>query len=72
MEFTVLERSSSIAFDVGASLVLGPSSLRIFHQLGLLDQLRDSMAEIGHKMCFTPEGYEFKNNPKFFVEYKKK
>ncbi|KAM0258700.1 hypothetical protein ACHAQJ_003708 [Trichoderma viride] len=71
MEFTVLERSSAVAVDVGASLVLGPSSLRVFHQLGLLDQLQDSMEELYHKKCFTPDGYQFKDNPYSFVEFKK-
>lgn len=72
MEFTVLERSRQVAFDVGASLVLGPGSLRILHQLGLLDQLQDLYAEISHLKCLTPNGHQFKDSPEFFAETKKK
>lgn len=72
MEFTVLERSRQIALDVGASLVLGPASLRVFHQLGLLDQLQDLYAEISHKKCFTPDGHQWKDNVDIFVEGRKK
>ncbi|KAK1244025.1 hypothetical protein MKX08_002163 [Trichoderma sp. CBMAI-0020] len=71
MEFTVLERSRQIALDVGASLVLSPASLRVLHQLGLLDQLRDTYCEISHKKCFTPDGHLWKDNPDFFLEAKK-
>lgn len=72
MEFTVLERSRQIALDVGASLVLAPGSLRVLHQLGLLDQLRDTYSEIRHKKCFTPDGQLWKDNPDVFIEGKKK
>lgn len=72
MEFTVLERSRQIALDVGASLVLAPASLRVLHQLGLLDQLRDTYCEISHKKCFSPDGHLWKDNPDLFVEGKKK
>ncbi|KAM0450819.1 hypothetical protein ACHAPV_004129 [Trichoderma viride] len=71
MEFTVLERSRQIALDVGASLVLAPASLRVLHQLGLLDQLRDTYCEISHKKCFSPDGHLWKDNPNLFVEGKK-
>ncbi|KAL7922550.1 hypothetical protein ACQKWADRAFT_326764 [Trichoderma austrokoningii] len=71
MQFTILERSRQIALDVGASLVLAPGSLRVFHQLGLLDKLRDVYSEIGHKKCFTPDGHLWKDNPDVFAEGKK-
>ncbi|RFU79577.1 fad binding domain-containing [Trichoderma arundinaceum] len=61
MDFVVLERGKDIAFDVGASLVLGPSSLRILHQLGLLDGMRDLLQELEQRKCFTMDGYEFKS-----------
>lgn len=72
MEFTVLERSRQVAVDLGASLVLGPGSLRVLHQLGLLDQIQELYAELNHKKCFTPDGHQFKDNPDFFAETKKK
>ncbi|KAH6611489.1 fad binding domain-containing [Trichoderma cornu-damae] len=65
MEFIILERSDKIAADVGASLALGPSSLRVLHQLGLLDQLQDLLEELDLKKCFTLDGYEFKSSRAF-------
>ena len=38
IDFVVLERRQDVFEDTGASLVLSPQNLRIFHQLGILDQ----------------------------------
>ncbi|KAL1798109.1 hypothetical protein ACET3X_002146 [Alternaria dauci] len=59
IDFVVLERNDDVAVDVGASLVLGPQSMRFMQQLGLLDKL----LSIGQKMMknksFTREGTKF-------------
>lgn len=39
IDFLILERRDSIVLEEGASLVLGPNSLRVMHQFGLLDTL---------------------------------
>ncbi|QYS94606.1 Flavoprotein monooxygenase [Trichoderma simmonsii] len=62
IDFTVLERSNEIAMDVGASIALGSATLRVLHQLGLLDQLWDLGGEIGSLLKkFTIDGYKFKS-----------
>lgn len=62
IDFVVLERRDSVIDDVGASLVISPGSLRVFHQLGLLDRLM----EIGHILAdakgFTADGHNFKRS----------
>lgn len=45
IDFIVLEARDTCAPDAGASIVLNPASLRIFHQLGLEDQARRASAE---------------------------
>ncbi|KAL6408424.1 hypothetical protein AUP68_08281 [Ilyonectria robusta] len=48
IDFLNLEGRESVVVDQGASLVLGPQSLRVMHQFGLLDKLRAIGGEIGH------------------------
>ncbi|KFX85808.1 hypothetical protein O988_09889 [Pseudogymnoascus sp. VKM F-3808] len=65
IDFVVLERRDKVVIDVGASLVLGPPSLRVMHQFGLLETLLDIGGELRRNKCFTMEGYEFKNSTGF-------
>ncbi|PTB69404.1 FAD/NAD(P)-binding domain-containing protein [Trichoderma citrinoviride] len=58
--FVVLERSSTVARDVGASLVIAPPSLRVLHQVGLLNRLRGLGSELVLRYSFTQDGYKFK------------
>lgn len=62
IDFVVLERRDSVIVDVGASLVLGPPSLRVMHQLGLLDTLLAVGGELKHNKAFTLDGAEFKDS----------
>ena len=62
IDFVVLERRDKVVIDVGASLVLGPPSLRVMHQFGLLETLLHIGGELRRNKCFTLEGYEFKNS----------
>ncbi|KAL7945356.1 hypothetical protein V8C42DRAFT_357787 [Trichoderma barbatum] len=66
MDFVVLERSNEIAIDVGGSLVLTPNSLRVLHQLRLLDRLQDIGGELFIQKSFTMEGLEFKSGSNTF------
>ncbi|KAL6700751.1 hypothetical protein J3F84DRAFT_402734 [Trichoderma pleuroticola] len=66
IDFTVLERSNEIAMDVGASIALGSATLRVFQQLGVLDQLQGLGAEIVRRKLFTIDGYKFKSGDLFY------
>lgn len=65
IDFIVLESRDSVVVDEGASIVLGPSSLRVMHQLGLLDKLLLIGAELKHRKSLTLDGYEFDNTAPF-------
>lgn len=72
IDFVILERRDSIVLDEGASLVLGPNSLRVMHQLGLLTSLLEIGSEFKHQKLFTLDGKEFKNNKRTVELFKKK
>ncbi|KAF7560069.1 hypothetical protein G7046_g4082 [Stylonectria norvegica] len=52
IDFVVLERRSSVVEDVGASLVLSPQNLRVYHQFGILDKI----TEIGVPLLYNARG----------------
>ena len=62
IDFVLLEKRDHIADDTGASVVLGPASLRILSQFGLREELEDAGAELGHAKSFTREGYKFRDS----------
>ncbi|GKZ31295.1 hypothetical protein AbraIFM66950_011655 [Aspergillus brasiliensis] len=66
IDFVVLERRDSVVLDQGASLVLGSPSLRIMHQLGLLDHLLEIGGELRQVQAYTREGQEFRNSGNVF------
>jgi 2-polyprenyl-6-methoxyphenol hydroxylase-like FAD-dependent oxidoreductase len=72
IDFIILERRDSIILDQGASLVLGPNSLRVMHQLGLLDTLLGIGSEFKHQKIFTVDGHKFKDNTATLRLFKKK
>ncbi|RAL01128.1 FAD-dependent oxidoreductase [Aspergillus ibericus CBS 121593] len=67
IDFVVLERRDSVVLDQGSSLVLGPPSLRIMHQLGLLDQLLAIGGELRQVQAYTREGHVFRNTNPFQI-----
>lgn len=71
IDFVVLERRDSVLHDQGASLVLGAPSLRIMHQLGLLDQVLAIGAELRQVQAYTREGQVFRNTNPFHIMRKK-
>ncbi|OHF01697.1 FAD binding domain-containing protein [Colletotrichum orchidophilum] len=61
IDFIVLERRTNIVEDLGASIVLGAQSLRVFHQFGILDRLMDIGGKLHQNKGFTVDGYKFKD-----------
>lgn len=62
IDFVLLERRENITIDVGACLVLTPATLRVFHQLGLLDQVLSIGCELEKRQTFTLDGHLFDSN----------
>jgi 2-polyprenyl-6-methoxyphenol hydroxylase-like FAD-dependent oxidoreductase len=62
IDYVVLEHRSSIVEDVGASLVLWPQGLRVLAQLGLMDELRRTGADLNHVLHVTVEAHKYKEN----------
>jgi 2-polyprenyl-6-methoxyphenol hydroxylase-like FAD-dependent oxidoreductase len=72
LDFLVLEQRENIVQDEGASLVLGPNSLRVMHQLGLLDHLARIGSKFKHQKVFTSDGSKWKDTTatlKLFEEW---
>ncbi|PWY86589.1 FAD/NAD(P)-binding domain-containing protein [Aspergillus sclerotioniger CBS 115572] len=67
IDFVVLERRDSVVLDQGASLVLGPPTLRVLHQLGLLDPLMAVGGEINTNVSLTHQGHEFRDSDCFRI-----
>ncbi|OHW95232.1 FAD binding domain-containing protein [Colletotrichum incanum] len=67
IEFVVLERRTNVVQDLGASLVLGPGSLRVFHQFGILEQLTDIGCKLYENKAFDTDGRVFKSARVFDV-----
>ncbi|EXF81329.1 FAD binding domain-containing protein [Colletotrichum fioriniae PJ7] len=61
IDFVVLERRTNIVEDLGASLVLGAQSLRVFHQFGILDSLMEIGGKLYENKGFTVDGHAFKH-----------
>ncbi|OLN86982.1 2-heptyl-3-hydroxy-4(1H)-quinolone synthase 1 [Colletotrichum chlorophyti] len=60
IDFVVLERRSNVVEDLGASLVLGPPSMRVFHQFGIFDKLIEIGGLVKVNKGLTPDGRVFK------------
>lgn len=65
IDFVVLERREDVTEDLGASLVLSPPSLRVFHQLGILEQLMDIGGKVIDSKGLTVDGQVFKKAATF-------
>lgn len=61
IDFVVLERRDNVVLEMGANLVLGPNSLRVMHQLGLLPRLQAIGSEFKHQKVFTMDGTKMKD-----------
>ncbi|WYZ38499.1 hypothetical protein EsH8_III_000413 [Colletotrichum jinshuiense] len=65
IDFVVLERREDVTEDLGASLVLSPPSLRVFHQLGILEHLMDIGGKVIDSKGLTVDGQVFKKAATF-------
>ncbi|KAI1415621.1 FAD/NAD(P)-binding domain-containing protein [Hypoxylon sp. FL1857] len=64
IEFVVLESRPAVAEDKGASLVLGPQSMRVLAQIGILDSLkRIGMEVISPRVNSARDGHLYKLLP---------
>ncbi|KAL4890706.1 hypothetical protein BDV59DRAFT_204180 [Aspergillus ambiguus] len=63
IDFVVLEQRESVVLDQGASLVLAPSSLRVMHQFGLLERLREIGCELLRGKAYTRDGRLIADTP---------
>ncbi|KAK1981901.1 FAD binding domain-containing protein [Colletotrichum cereale] len=67
IDFVVLERRTDVVEDLGASLVLGPTSLRVFHQFGIFDQLAEIGGKLYENIGLTTDGHVFKSTRLFDI-----
>lgn len=59
IEFVLLERRTQIVEEIGASIIVWPHTLRVLHQLGLLEKALDIGDELTHHLTFTADGHAF-------------
>ncbi|KAL1883471.1 hypothetical protein Plec18167_002475 [Paecilomyces lecythidis] len=59
IDFVVLEQRPRIVEDQGASIIVWPHTLRVMHQLGILEDLLSMGDELKRHLSFTKEGYAF-------------
>ncbi|KAJ3455850.1 hypothetical protein MRS44_017332 [Fusarium solani] len=63
VDFIVLEQRNNIYEDVGASLIVSPHNLRVFHQLGLWKHLEEIGAPLlHHSQGFDQRKHKFKRS----------
>ncbi|KAI5860105.1 hypothetical protein GGS23DRAFT_249538 [Durotheca rogersii] len=62
IDFVVLEHRESVVVDVGASLVLWPSGLRVLAQFGLLERLREIGADLRRTVTLTLDAHKYKDS----------
>lgn len=65
IDFVVLERRPEILEDKGASLIVHPHTMRVFHQFGILDDLLPRGAELNHHLSFTADGHVFSEGNRY-------
>ncbi|EHK47725.1 hypothetical protein TRIATDRAFT_216884 [Trichoderma atroviride IMI 206040] len=56
IDFLVLEKRQNVVVDVGASIAVGPASMRVIHQLGLLESLLEVSHRSERKKALTVDG----------------
>lgn len=67
IDFVVLERRDTVAKDVGASLVLSPSGLRVMQQFGLLETLQKIGGELQRAKTFHTHGHELADRAEYQI-----
>ncbi|KAJ5962139.1 hypothetical protein N7501_007080 [Penicillium viridicatum] len=71
IDFIILESRSSAVLDQGASLVLTSPSLRIMHQLGILEALLKIGGELQRTQSMTRDGHQFVSSQAVFQVQRK-
>lgn len=59
IDWVVLERRDTCMAEVGASLVIGPATVRVYDQLGLLEATRELYHPLYPKYMVTHEGVRY-------------
>lgn len=59
IDFVLLERRENVVEDIGASIIVWPHTLRVLHQLGILQKALDIGDELVHHLTFTADGHAF-------------
>lgn len=62
IDHVVLEGRDTMFVDSGASLVLGPASMRVMHQFGLLPKLKEIGGEMAHIRSYDISGNAFEDH----------
>lgn len=63
IDFLVLEKRQDVVIDVGASIAVGPASMRVMHQLGLLESLWEVSHKAERRKALTIDGRVVKDTP---------
>lgn len=71
IDFLVLEKRQNVVIDVGASIAVGPASMRVMHQLGLLESLLEVSHRSERRKALTIDGRLVKDTP-FYHHLKEK
>ncbi|KAJ5521811.1 hypothetical protein N7527_005926 [Penicillium freii] len=71
IDFVILESRSSAVLDQGASLVLSSPSLRIMHQLRVLERLLKIGGELQRTQSMTRDGHQFVSSQAVFQVLRK-
>ncbi|KAJ5807587.1 Monooxygenase FAD-binding [Penicillium robsamsonii] len=65
IDFVVLERRPAIVEEIGASLVVYPTTFRVMHQLGILESLLPRGGELETHVSLTKDGHVFNESPRY-------
>lgn len=65
IDFVVLEKRDTCMAEVGASLVVGPNTARVYDQLGLLGPTRDLYHPLFPKYIVTHQGVRYDTGRQF-------
>jgi len=65
IQFEILESRAKHDINVGASNALWPQSVRVFDQLGLLEEAKKLYTEVNYKQCVLADGTDFYKSEAF-------
>lgn len=71
IDFVVLEQRACIVEDPGSSIIVWPHTLRVMHQVGILEDLLSIGDELKLHLSFTKKGYAFSAGERWERTYQK-